>query len=87
MGWAVWAQCGWPKILPAQSPGGAQIFNSTQDTIQKDFFLSEARTLVSLNHPQITLIYDAVFDAQQGMFYLVMEYVEEKSLASLLEQW
>lgn len=68
-------------------PVALKYLMATQDTIQKDFFLAEARTLASLNHPHITLIYDAVFDAKQGMFYLVMEYVEGQTLAALLEQW
>jgi serine/threonine-protein kinase len=57
------------------------------DKIHKDFFLSEARTLASLNHPNITFIYDAKFDPKQDAFYLVMEYVEGQSLANLLERW
>jgi predicted ATPase len=57
----------------------------TKDTFHEDFFLSEARTLASLYHPNITLIYDAMFDPIQGAFYLVMEYVEGESLASLIE--
>lgn len=68
-------------------PVALKYLMATEDRIQKDFFLAEARTLASLNHPNITLIYDAVFDATQGMFYLVMEYVEGQSLAALLEQW
>lgn len=58
-----------------------------QDPMYEALFLAEARTLASLNHPNITLIYDAVLDQQQSGYYLVMEYVEGQSLDNLIERW
>ena len=60
---------------------------AVQNTEHKDFFLSEARTLASLNHPNITLLYDAVFDEQQQQFYLVMEYIEGQPLSHMIKGW
>ena len=47
----------------------------------------EARTLASLNHPNITLIYDAVPDERQAGFRLVMEYVQGQALADVMANW
>jgi serine/threonine protein kinase len=41
--------------------------------------------LARLQHPNICLIYDAVFDEERHQFYLVMEYVPGQSLADLME--
>ena len=60
---------------------------ATQDSLYEELFLSEARTLASLHHPNITLIYDAVLDERQTGFYLVMEYVEGPALSSLIANW
>ncbi len=68
-------------------PVAIKYLKAPENTTHKEFFLSEARTLASLNHPNITLIYDAVFDDQNNQFYLVMEYVAGQSLASLIEGW
>ncbi len=68
-------------------PVAIKYLKSTQESVPKQFFLSEARMLASLNHPNITLIYDAVFDEAQNRFYLVMEYVEGKPLSDLVENW
>ena len=57
------------------------------DARPKQFFLSEAQVLASLNHPNITLIYDAVFDEENKHHYLIMEYVEGKSLSELISGW
>lgn len=43
----------------------------------------EAQSLSQLNHPHIVGAVD--FGAYQGMYYLVMEYVEGKTIAQLLE--
>ncbi|MBE7469196.1 MAG: protein kinase [Anaerolineales bacterium] len=59
----------------------------TQDPLYETLFLSEARTLASLNHPNITLIYDAVLAEQRSGYYLVMEYVEGRSLDHLIANW
>lgn len=68
-------------------PVAIKYLTAPDNATHKEFFLSEARTLASLNHPSITLIYDAVFDEPNNQFYLVMEYVEGKPLGSLIEGW
>src|ERR1700732_4448040 len=62
------------KILPPQ-------FSS--DPVRKQRFEREAKTISSLNHPHICALYDV--GHQDGMDYLVMEYVEGESLATRLE--
>ncbi|MDH3676286.1 MAG: protein kinase, partial [Anaerolineae bacterium] len=46
--------------------------------------LQEARLLASLNHPNITAIYDFFIDQGESNFYLVMEYVEGKDLSEII---
>jgi serine/threonine protein kinase len=62
------------KILPAQSvndPGALARFQR------------EARALAKLSHPGIVQAFDS--DSAEGRHFLVMEYVEGKSLADLLK--
>jgi len=63
------------KILPAQ-------FSS--DPVRKQRFEREAKTISSLNHPHICVLYDV--GHQDGMDYLVMECVEGETLAKRLER-
>src|SRR5260370_4111888 len=63
------------KILPAQ-------FSS--DPIRKQRFEREAKTISSLNHPHICVLYDV--GSQDGVDYLVMECVEGDTLAKRLEK-
>src|ERR1700757_4483458 len=63
------------KILPAQ-------FSS--DPVRKQRFEREAKTISSLNHPHICVLYDV--GHQDGMDYLVMECVEGETLAERLEK-
>jgi len=63
------------KILPAQ-------FSS--DPVRKQRFEREAKTISSLNHPHICVLYDV--GHQDGMDYLVMECVEGETLAKRLEK-
>jgi eukaryotic-like serine/threonine-protein kinase len=63
------------KILPAQ-------FSS--DPVRKQRFEREAKTVSSLNHPNICVLYDV--GHQDGMDYLVMECVEGETLAKRLEK-
>ncbi len=65
-------------------PVAVKFLQVTDEQMFKDLFLSEARTLASLQHPNITLIYDAVFDESENRFYIMMEYVEGKTLADLI---
>src|SRR5229473_4016337 len=63
------------KILPAQ-------FSS--DPVRKQRFEREAKTISSLNHPHICVLYDV--GHQDGMDYLVMECLEGETLAKRLEK-
>ena len=61
------------KIVPAQ-------FSS--DPVRKQRFEREAKTISSLNHPHICVLYD--IGHQEGIDYLVMECVEGEMLAQRL---
>ena len=63
------------KILPAQ-------FSS--DPLRKQRFEREAKTISSLNHPNICVLFDV--GHQDGTDYLVMECVEGDTLAKRLEK-
>jgi serine/threonine protein kinase len=63
------------KILPAQ-------FSS--DPVRKQRFDREAKTISSLNHPNICVLFDV--GRQDGTDYLVMECVEGETLATRLER-
>jgi serine/threonine protein kinase len=63
------------KILPAEF---------TSDPLRKQRFEREAKTISSLNHPHICVLYDV--GDQDGMDYLVMECVEGETLAKRLEK-
>ncbi len=63
------------KILPAQL---------SSDPARKQRFEREAKTISSLNHPHICVLYDV--GHQDGIDYLVMECVEGESLAKRLEK-
>jgi len=63
------------KILPAQ-------FSS--DPVRKQRFEREAKTISSLNHPHICMLFDV--GQQDGMDFLVMECVDGETLASRLEK-
>jgi len=63
------------KILPAQF---------SADPVRKQRFEREAKTISSLNHPHICVLYDV--GQQDGTDYLVMECVEGETLAKRLEK-
>jgi len=63
------------KILPAQF---------FADPVRKQRFEREAKTISSLNHPHICVLYDV--GQQDGTDYLVMECVEGETLAKRLEK-
>jgi serine/threonine protein kinase/WD40 repeat protein len=63
------------KILPA---------HLSSDPVRKQRFEREAKTISSLNHPHICVLYDV--GSQDGVDYLVMESVEGETLAKRLEK-
>src|SRR5712692_8660793 len=63
------------KILPAQF---------STDSVRKQRFGREAKTISSLNHPHICVLYDV--GSQDGVDYLVMECVDGETLAKRLEK-
>lgn len=63
------------KILP-RDPG--------RDPAFAERFHREARALARLNHPNIITVYD--FGEIEGLFYLVMEYVDGADLRRVLQQ-
>jgi serine/threonine protein kinase len=63
------------KILPAQL---------SNDPVRKQRFEREAKTISSLNHPNICVLHD--IGHQNGIDYLVMECVEGETLAKRLEK-
>ncbi len=63
------------KILPAQF---------SADPVRKQRFEREAKTISSLNHPHICVLYDV--GHQDGTDYLVMECLEGETLAKRLEK-
>src|SRR3989441_12236585 len=63
------------KILPA---------HLSSDPVRKQRFEREAKTISSLNHPNICVLYDA--GQQDGIDYLVMECIEGETLSKRLEK-
>src|SRR5207245_7496595 len=63
------------KILPSQL---------SNDSVRKQRFEREAKTISSLNHPHICVLHDV--GNQDGIDYLVMECVEGETLAKRLEK-
>src|SRR6202158_271598 len=63
------------KILPP---------HLSNDPILRQRFEQEAKTISSLNHPHICVLYDV--GRQDGVDFLVMEYVEGETLAARLEK-
>ena len=63
------------KVLPAELSANLE---------RRQRFEREARIISSLNHPHICALYDV--GHQEGVDYLVLEYLEGESLASRLER-
>jgi eukaryotic-like serine/threonine-protein kinase len=63
------------KVLPAHLAGRAE---------SRERFEREAKTIAGLNHPHICTLFDAAY--QDGIDFLVMEYVEGETLAQRLEK-
>lgn len=56
----------------------------TTDSTEKERFYHEARAASSLNHPNISTIYE--IKEFEGKLYIAMEYVEGKTAKKLIEQ-
>jgi Tol biopolymer transport system component/predicted Ser/Thr protein kinase len=63
------------KVLPAHLAGRAE---------SRERFEREAKTIAAVNHPHICTLHDA--GHQDGIDFLVMEYVEGETLAQRLER-
>jgi eukaryotic-like serine/threonine-protein kinase len=63
------------KVLPAHLADRAEL---------RERFEREARTIASLNHPHICTLHD--IGQQEGIDYLVMEYLEGETLAQRLQK-
>src|SRR3954469_8003696 len=63
------------KVLGAEMSGRAE---------SRERFEREARTISNLNHPHICTLYDV--GRQDGIDYIVMEYLEGVTLAAALER-
>ncbi len=61
------------KVLPPHLSDNAE---------RRERFEREARVISSLNHPHICILHD--FDTQDGLDFLVMEYIEGETLADRL---
>jgi serine/threonine protein kinase len=49
-------------------------------------FQNEIRAAGRLTHPNIVVIHDAGVDAEGGLFYITMEFVQGRSLAKMIEE-
>ena len=67
-------------------PVAIKYLMAPDSSFHRDFFLSEARSLARLQHPNITLIYDAVFNESQQQFHLIMEYVDGDTLNDFIKK-
>jgi serine/threonine protein kinase len=56
----------------------------SSDPVRKERFQREAKTISSLNHPHICVLHDV--GHQDGVDYLVMEYIEGETLAHRLQK-
>ena len=56
----------------------------SNDPARRERFEREARAVSSLNHPHICTLYE--FDTQDGVDFIVMEYIEGETLADRLKK-
>ena len=64
------------KFLPAEMAA---------DPERRQRFLNEARAASALNHPHVCVVYD-VGEAEGGLPFIAMEFVEGQSLGAVVKQ-
>ena len=81
---AEWARCTAPATpaSTASSPSRFCLTHLADRAELRERFEREARTIASLNHPHICTLYD--IGHQDGIDFLVMEYLEGETLAQRL---
>ena len=80
-----WAKCTKPAILALIEPSRSKFFRLrilADRSEWRDRFEREAKTVASLNHPHICVLFDT--GHQATYHFLVMEYLEGETLAQRL---
>ena len=82
----VWAWCTWAKNTKLGRPVAIKVLPQelAQNIERLGRFEREARTLASLNHPNVAGIYGV--EESAGQKYLILEYVEGENLAERLDR-
>ena len=58
----------------------------TNRDVYQQRFLREARLTFSLDHPSVVRVFDAGCDRKSGLLFIVMEYVEGRTLESFIPE-
>lgn len=66
-------------------PVAIKILSPTFSDAAIEQFLSQARQIIDLNHPNIIAVYDC--DEDRGLSFMVEEIVESQTLLDLIEEW
>jgi len=69
------------KVLAPSGPVDAEVLENLRQR-----FLLEARAAGNLRHPAAVAIYDADHDAETGLSYIAMEWVDGRSLQQVLQE-
>ena len=76
---------------PEQNPVAVKLLGSLSDgdrDLLRELYTREAQALSMLNHPRIVRLLDHGQDAESGILYLVLEYVERaETLRDRLPKW